>query len=533
MKKRKKLLLLLCAALLLTGGCGSKAPTDGNSSSAEKATENNSATQSTGSTKGDSQSSDIGAGADNSTDESTANNAGTSSGADISADTPLYSLLPDRHGVHEASGDGSEMLLSGYYDTVSFRGDGFDALESAVADWQEERVSSIEKILANDLSAARQAAGEPEFYGYLFEDSLSPTRMDHRMLSLTSDRLQDGTEHTFLTTAVNFDVRTGKHLTLREIATDYNSFSSAVTTYVAEYVNGPVFRMQEATLYDNYEAVIQDTFHTTTWYFNPSGIVLYYGNGVLGDQAYEVTLPAETFFPYLKEDYLPADGPGLVLLPLNEPQTVKSQTESLTLCLRKNSDGEAPCTLTVNGTDYSLGTEPLTLVNYYLIRQQSGRLLLAMTTDWASDDYDTHFYEITSAGPRELWTIPNARITAAGADTVALQLNMDILGSTTAPMTYDISGAQPAPVSDEYIFDNARYVLTLVRDLPVTQNGSATYLPAGTSLIPISTDGQSRVTVENSATGEQYEFSFTGEGYNLLIDEVPQQEYFEMLPYVG
>ena len=96
MKKRKKLLLLLCAALLLTGGCGSKTPTDGNSS--------------------------------------TANNADTSSGADISVDTPLYSLLPDRHGVHEASGDGSEMLLSGYYDTVSFQGDGFDALGSAVAD---------------------------------------------------------------------------------------------------------------------------------------------------------------------------------------------------------------------------------------------------------------------------------------------------------------------------------------------------------------------------------------------------------------
>lgn len=544
MKMRRKLLLFLCAALLLTAGCGGEADSPegtghGASSAGVTEGENESAGSDDTAKDGTGTSSGEGSGSSASSGQSSGNSASSGQGSGSSASSgadragALYSLLPKRHEIRETTKDGSQLLLSGYYDTISLSGKGFDALSAAVSDWQRARVSAIEETLAGDLAVAGEEVKTYGFYGYLFEDSLSTARMDRHVLSIVSECLRDGAENSFQTTAVNFDARTGKQLTLMDIAADYTDFSSAVKGYAEEYVSGPLFRMQGVKLNDNYQDVIASTLSTATWYFDASGLVLHYDTGVLGNQAYEILLPGETFYPYLKEDYLPADGPGLVSLPLNEPQTVEGETGSLTLCLQEASDDQHPATLTVNGTVYSLSDDPLILVDHRLIRQQSGRLLLVMTTDWASDDYDTHFYEITAQGPRELWTMPGSRLVSAGADTVELQLNMDILGSTTAPMAYNISGVQPAALWDEYVFDNSRTVLTLTRSLPAAQNGSAVSLPAGTHLLPVSTDGESRITLKDTATGEQYEVSFTGEGYNLLIDGKAQQEYFEMLPYVG
>ncbi len=153
--------------------------------------------------------------------------------------------------------------------------------------------------------------GSKNWTPYLYQITYSPTRIDHKVLSLFGNNVVfSGSGHPERTcVSASYDLLTGDVLTLASIMSKdakADQFCQLVLDSLSEMAEGDY-------LYDNYKETVKDRFNMDTsqdeaWYFTQTGLSFYfapyeiapYASGVI-----TVEIPYEKLKDLVLADYLP------------------------------------------------------------------------------------------------------------------------------------------------------------------------------------------------------------------------------------
>lgn len=192
---------------------------------------------------------------------------------------------------------------------------------------------------------------------YANEVRFAEKRVDNKVVSFVKNHYSNagGTHGNNYASGWNFDVETGKRLTLADIAEDREAFMAAVKEYVLMLCESDAYKNR---LFPEYEASIDLVLQDDLWYFDYEGITFI-------SNPYELSAYAEGILhftiPYnelqgLKDEYS-YDGGFQKSVSLGETIRIDldgdGTADEVTFDVEESSDYVYVPTLTINGADYS------------------------------------------------------------------------------------------------------------------------------------------------------------------------------------
>lgn len=445
--------------------------------------------------------------------------------------------------------DGKTLLLSVDADRVEVVGDRFDALNDALlAQWGG---------LTNDYDELLQAAREhydseeekSYFMSYYNSESVLAYRVDNRVASFCSiyDMYEGGAHGFYAFEGTTFDVNSGRKLLLEDILSDAEGFYDKAVSYIIE-------KLEEDyadELFPEYREVVEaDTFGETPmcWYLDNTGIVIEYGLYTVAPYAGgapSVTLPYDEFSEYIKEEYISPCSSVIARVMENEDASrlLGEDGEVKIASVYDDEYGTTEVTVVSGDSSETVGTFSQFMMGY-VIKRADGRSFLVFYCDYASDDYVTYVYEVTGGKVQACDKLDGGSFGGAylggtekfylGTDKLGLFVHLDVFGSYTGSMAYNLTEDGKLVQAEEIFAVDTPYKLTVAKDLPVTLEGVETTVPAGSVLKITGTDNAGTAYFRLD-TGEMGTIRYVRdeEQWQLLIDGVSENEYFEQLPYSG
>lgn len=445
--------------------------------------------------------------------------------------------------------DGKTLLLSVDADRVAVVGDGYDALNDALlAQWGG---------LTNDYDELLQMAKEHYdseeeknyFINYYNSESVLAYRIDNRVASFCSihDMYEGGAHGFYDFEGATFDVSSGRKLQLEDILSDAEGFYDKAVSYITQkleedYADG---------LFPEYQDVVEnDTFGETPmcWYLDNTGIVIEYNLYTVAPYvtgAPSVTLPYDMFSEYIKEEYISpcSSVVARVMENTDASRLIGADGEVKIASVYDEEYGTTEVTVVSGDTSETVGTFSQFMMGY-VIKRSDGRSFLVFYCDYASDDYVTYVYEVTGGKVQACDKLDGASFGGAylggagkfylGTDKLGLFMHLDVFGSYAGSMEYNLTEDGKLVQAEEIFAVDTLYKLTVAKDLPVTLEGVETEIPAGSVLKITGTDNAGTAYFRLD-TGETGTISYVRdeEQWQLLIDGVSENEYFEQLPYSG
>lgn len=472
-------------------------------------------------------------------------------------------------------------VLNIQYDEISISGDGFEAVAQAVSEWNKQDIDQIEKL--DDYAG----------YTHQFISDVDCNRMDGSVISFRQRwNDQDG----FIEyRGINFDVASGKRLTLADILIDEEGFIEKATEIaVAKLLEIP----DAEKLPEGYEIDVAYEFRNgivdlqNKWYLDACGIVYSYTNfedtvwhGYLpshhedipegeeesaGVDSYlpgniTITIPYEDVAEYMKPEYCGIQGAGVARFSINETVRVNLSSRRISeKAIYEESSGAdltaldtVLITMDETGSEEDIIKKASILINSreemiemeaeewmqdaYLLCQENGSTYLLFNTSLVDHDHTTYLYDITDGGITQNEELEYTWIIEpVNTNSFRLLDIIDVFGTYFGYATYTIDESTGKLVDPELHYTDAEYyniTLTLVRELPVVMHGEETTLPPGT---PIQVTALTSINDSGTAYfweliyGEEGEFYYTIDDFRTIcIDGLEESAYFEFLPYSG
>lgn len=453
---------------------------------------------------------------------------------------PTIKITPERKEWY--SDDGEELLYYEEAGRVEVIGEGFDALGAALAgQWK-----GLGDAVPGDLEWIKEYYEDPDHYYTGFSATEFPDicRLDNHVISL-NDYFGDylgGSHGTHGSIGRTYDVRSGKELQLEDILTDSQGFYHKAAEYIIARLGEGIYKND---LYQNYaETVRTDTFGEmpASWYLDSEGIVITYqlyqiAPYVAGTPS--VTLQYDEFAAYIKEDYrIPCDS---LVADIEENEDISGligETGEVMLVVQYNGYGYPVDVSVVSGNaSEAVGSFKSTVWWPYVIKRTDGRSFLIFSCDYALEDFVTYVYEVTGGAVRfcdKLDSVRRGDNICIGTDRIGLFMHLDVLGTYEGAMVYQMTDDGKLVQAEEIfaIYDSP--CLTVIKDLSVTIDGAAATISAGTKIRIAGTDNAGKayfqVAADNGETGV-IEYVRDDGQCQLLIGGVPEDEYFEKIPY--
>ena len=448
--------------------------------------------------------------------------------------------------AYEYNEDGTILLAESQTDVVKLEGEGYEAAAKtvdALFGEQSQDLSYLAEMAKEDYEF-NMSNGYEYFAPYSNYATCEIARLDQNVLSLkcmTSDYF-GGAHGMWSYWGATIDLKTGEELELIDLAVDSYALIEACTDYAMQKL-----AERSDDLFADYEDYAEENLPTCSWYLDASGIVFVYSPYEIGPYAagsIEVCVPYTEVSEYMKPEYCGIQGDCIAMVQESEPVsfvTEQNRTRELIFEWERRSDYDYRTTLRVDNQTQSLG-DYVGLVKAYLMHDADGKTFLLYTVDWASEDYTTYVYDLTGENMIETGNI-GARLNSRsmGDHILSLEFRLDVLGTYLADMEYTLTeDGMLKPMEDIYYFksNDLRVGLTTVKDLPVIIENEAAMLPAGTRLYVISTDNDGIIWFETAgeagaAKKGMIRYIRDAESYRIYIEGIVEDEYFEMLPYVG
>lgn len=438
--------------------------------------------------------------------------------------------------------DGEQLLLEADADRVAVLGDGFEALNATLSEqWQGLREHY------DELEWAR------EQYGYMSENDYGFTkhyisegvgvyRLDDCVVSFCGgyEAYTGGAHGYYGYDGATFDVHSGKKLTLEDILNDAEGFYDKAVSYIIEKLEE---MNDEGMLFSDYREVVEtETFGETPvcWYLDNTGIVIQYGLYSVAPYvagAPGVTLPYDEFGQYMKEEYLPSYRSLFSRVEPNEDfsKLIGENRKVMLTSVYSAGRSETEVSVVSGNAVRTVGTFGR-VEDAHVIKQEDGHSFLIFCCSHAPDDFVTYVYEVTGGAVRECDRLDGAAWsgTCMGTNRIGLSMYLDVLGTYKGEMVYGLTNDGKLVQAEEIFVVNTTNWLTVIKDLPVTIDGAAATIPAGTKIRITGTDNAGKayfqVADDNEETG-LIEYVRDDGQQQLLIGGVPENEYFEMVPY--
>lgn len=445
--------------------------------------------------------------------------------------------------------DGEQLLLEASADRVEAIGDEFDALNTALS----EKWSGLGDSYEESLEMAREdydyLENKDHFMSYYVTDSVAAYRIDNCVVSFCDmyGGYSGGAHDYYGFDGATFDVKSGRELALEDILSDAEGFYNKAINYILEELE----ENYSEGLFSWYQDVVRsDTFGETPmcWYLDNTGIVIEYGLYTVAPYvtgAPEVTLPYDEFAEYIKEEYRKPCSSVIARVEENEDfsRLIGENGEVMLVSEYDEEYAGSEVTVVSGNASETVGTFAR-FMSSYVIKRENGRSFLVFYCDEASDDFVTYVYEVTGGNVRKCDSLGGASLSGSrygavtcfyiGTDKIGLSVHLDVLGTYTGDMVYLLSDDGELTQTGEIFAIDTSYELTVIRELPVTLEGEKTTLPAGSKIKITGTDNAGTAYFRRD-TGETGSIQYVrdDEQWQLLIDGVSENEYFEMVPYAG
>ncbi len=441
------------------------------------------------------------------------------------------------------SEDGENLLIYLEMAEVTVSGDGYEALAEGVARWNTARQATLSSNADAAMESAKESLAElgEDFGGYATSQTLEIMRSDSKVLSLLDSGYENtgGERPLYFRTGVNFDCATGKELEIEDIMTDPEGFREEATQYL-------IYQLQETygnQLFEGLEDTLAQMWEWgPDWYLDAAGIVLIFNEYAVVPYAAgipEIHLSYKDFEQYIHPNYF-YDGEAAVLrVPVNEELylDLPSVDQGVAMILeRVENEYDYSYSLWIGDNQMPIGEFPV-LGSACLMQRSDGRTFIILDVDMASDDYETHLYEITNGFVMETDSLMASIDTGnINTESVNLEFRLNLLGTYTAQKYYYADADGDFATEEElFVLNYEANTLTTTRELPVEVAGEKTILPVGSHLRVTATDDRSRIYVfieELDSEGILY-FTRGEEIWDIYIDGVKEEEYFEILYYAG
>ena len=446
--------------------------------------------------------------------------------------------------------DGETLLLSASADKVTVENDGYDALNAALSGQWGGLTEDYEELLQT-AKGHYESEKDQDYYfmNYYINESVAVYRIDDRIASFCTiyNDYEGGAHGFYAFDGATFDVESGKKMQLEDILSDAEGFYDKAVSYITQELE----TQYGEELFPEYQEVVEtDTFGGTPacWYLDNTGIVIQYSLYSVAPYvagAPSVTLPYDEFAQYIKEEYTSPCNSMIAHVMENEDisRLLGIDGKVMLASVENEEYGTAEVTVVSGDSSETVGSFSR-FVEGYAIKRADGRSFLIFCCDYASDDFVTYVYEVTDGTVRACDKLDGASFEGAylgasgkfylGTDALSLFMHLDVFGSYMGSMKYQLTAEGKLAQTEEVYVVDTSYELTVVKELPVTLSGSETTLPAGSMLRITGTDNAGTAYFQLD-TGETGTISYVRdqEQWQLLIDGVSENEYFELLPYAG
>lgn len=439
--------------------------------------------------------------------------------------------------------DGEQLLLEVSADRVEALGDDFDALNTAFAEQWSGLGDDYEELeWARDHFDSLEAETD-YFMEYYINEGVCVYRLDDCVVSLCGmyESYTGGAHGYYGYDGATFDVRSGRKLQLEDLLNDVDGFYGKAVSYILEELEE---MDDEDMLFANYKEVVEtETFGETPacWYLDNTGIAIQYDLYSIAPYvagAPGVTLPYDEFGIYMKEEYLPSHGSLFSRVEPNEDFSKLIGENGKVMLTSVYSDEYSDAEVTVVSGNASKVVGTFGRVESACVIRRDGRSFLVFCCDYASDDYVTYVYEVTGGKVQACDKLDGAAYsgTCMGTDQIGLSMHLDVLGTYTGNMVYHLADDGKLAQTEEIFAVNTSQRLTVIKELPVTMDGKETTLPVGSKIRITATDNAGKAWFElvtDAGKTGMIQYVRDDEQWQLLIDDVSENEYFEMVPYAG
>lgn len=386
--------------------------------------------------------------------------------------------------TYKADDNKHDILTMSYSNpTITIR-DNADASKN-INDYFATEKKSFDDGVTSSIADAKSlyAQGPDTFNPYASYQSYDARRCDNQVISFQSilSNFMGGAHGDYVYIGYNFDTKTGKKLTLDDIATNKTALLSNAKKYINAQLNLPIYSKSLMQPVDQSQDIINtDILKDDNWYFTKFGLTFVSNPYILGSYA------AGAFFftvPYqqldgLKPDYqyngnfaisgavgtyLSADlnGDGKQDT-VNFNSNYDANTDKATFNLKIN--GKAfTSVLQSNKTMLTSGVSTYPYSQYYLIDLDTSDhyIELALQYDGGDNNYQTYFFRYDGKNLNYLGSIndelSNFSTNVPGDGTLTANLYSSPLQIIPVKASYKLNGSKITPVPQEwYTFDYSK-----------------------------------------------------------------------------
>lgn len=453
----------------------------------------------------------------------------------VSADTPFIKI----HQTTYDAGENSDYFY-GYYETAEITGEVYPELKESVDSWFADFKTYYEEEASISIQNAKvdaESFGE-DFTPHSDESSISIMRADNRVVSLSKGEytFTGGVHGGFVVTGLNFDTKTGHELAfedLGDIKDDVRKFTDAEVE--KKRSNGASLEFYE----DNIDSILESPL----WYLDGTGLVIIFNAYDIASYAEGrtfVTIPYEEMKNF-NPDYLPESDAGFVCLgeEVTEIDIDKDGTpEQLSTPMEFVEDYNTKYSLKLNDEVYEFEWA-ITLHSAYFVRMADGKSYVIVSYGSDNDYCITTLFDVTDKTLKQVDELSGGRLTSMSNYAIGASVKVDMLGSYMGYRTYRFENGKFEPVEGRFDFGKERnhfgYPTTKAAvKVMLTEDGKLVEkeLPAGTTIYPVNSDGESVVGFELE-DGTYGEITIEMKDGMKYIDGVEENEVFDSLPYAG
>ena len=464
----------------------------------------------------------------------------------------------------------NKALLSVKTSQVHLLEEGHEALEKAIDALNQKNLDDQNTFFQENQEDARQSYQDsPEMFqdsAWESEVSVTALRTDETVLSLQQ------TEYSWLGGAhpntyykgICFDTKTGKELSLQDIAADYDGVYDSVCQKLKEENDPDMF-------FEGYEDTVKAMFYgkdpdygSVQWFLMNDRVVILFNQYDIAPYAAGqicVEIPFAENAGLFQKQYETSKTSYVKQIQENEIQEADvngdGKKEAISYTVDRDEYGIGGA-ITVTCDSTSLNTEKLIEQDYgasggyssegYLIHTEDGKTYLYLQHQSDNDAHYINVFDLSKGTPAFVGSLDSSWSGSPITDPECFPLwdRMDVLGTYSAYRIYHI-GEGGLPKTDETVYRLGNmykeYPVTLVstRELDVTV-GTGTLadswkqetLPSGTSYTITATDGESFVEAQLT-DGRICRIPVTkaADDWEWKINGVSENDCFEMVPYVG
>lgn len=312
---------------------------------------------------------------------------------------------------HQSLDEDGNWLMDSYYPVVSVFSDAVDvsildeSLSSANTKYKEsveDRANEIDELFSEGDELLMSLETSPEFPLTSATLDVFPSRVDENIISLVEFYyyFAGGAHPSYEYDATVMDVNTGKTLSLEDVISDMDGFSSYAVSKALEIAEGYTVD-KDMMFYDGFEENINDiTGHR--WYLDASGIEFIFNPEEIAPYAVGLItfcMPYDEILSYMVSNYIPNNEDGILAMPINS----RCQATVIDGMMVSASNGsyEGPAVISAGNVQYTI-TEGGYITDAYLLKRTMKQYVFANYYDNGRLNFAV--FDVTGGEVKEIYS---------------------------------------------------------------------------------------------------------------------------------